>query len=97
MGDIFSLADRAIVWLGPGDSSIRLALSTLGHLGSRVAMTKSPSFLVLHPDYAASEMELGWEDTYVNLPFTRQPGELLDTCAGGHGSDECGSCRRYSW
>ncbi|KAK0753533.1 hypothetical protein B0T18DRAFT_313151, partial [Schizothecium vesticola] len=44
IGDIFSLTDRMIVWLGPGDNSSRQALLTLGHLGSRIIMTKSPSY-----------------------------------------------------
>jgi hypothetical protein len=36
MGDIYALAERVIVWLGPKADGSSLALKTLDHIGSMV-------------------------------------------------------------
>ncbi|KLU92613.1 hypothetical protein MAPG_11558 [Magnaporthiopsis poae ATCC 64411] len=65
MGDVYRLAQRVIVWLGPAAADTTLALSTLEHLGSQVEVTldgaKVASPGAEHPT---------WCDEAVDLPYS---------------------------
>ncbi|KAI9900048.1 hypothetical protein N3K66_004310 [Trichothecium roseum] len=67
MSDIYSLATRVVVWLGPeesGDDS-RLAVSTLAHLGAQVETTLD-GFRLTSP----GAQEPTWYNIDVTLPYS---------------------------
>jgi len=64
MGDIFKMAERVIVWVGPSTEDSRLAIQTLDYLGRQVVSTtdrrRAP---------APGTIEKTWFDSSVQLPF----------------------------
>ena len=64
MGDIFKMAERVIVWVGPSTNNSQLAMQTLSYLGRQVVSTtdrrRAPA-----PD----AVEKTWFDSSVRLPF----------------------------
>ena len=64
MGDIFKMAERVIVWVGPSTEDSQLAMQTLDYLGRQVVSTadrrRAPA-----PD----AMEKTWFESSVQLPF----------------------------
>ncbi|KAK0641412.1 heterokaryon incompatibility protein-domain-containing protein [Cercophora newfieldiana] len=78
MGSIFSLAQRVVVWFGPGSASSRLALSTLEDLGRKVVSTKE-YYICPHPD-EVPEMPC-WSLTDMVPPYSEATwhalGELM--------------------
>lgn len=64
MADIYSLAPRVVVWLGPRSLASTLALSTLNYLGQQVEVTKD-RYYVRSP--TATEPE--WYNFLTELPY----------------------------
>ncbi|KAJ4390436.1 hypothetical protein N0V85_007218 [Neurospora sp. IMI 360204] len=64
MADIYSLAPRVVVWLGPRSPASTLALSTLNYLGQQVEVTKD-RYYVRSP--TATEPE--WYNFLSELPY----------------------------
>ena len=64
MGDIFKMAERVIVWVGPSTKNSQLAMQTLSYLGRQVVSTtdrrRAPA-----PD----AVERTWFVSSVQLPF----------------------------
>lgn len=65
MADIYSLAKRVVVWLGPEQNSSNLALSTLRYVGDQVEVTKNnyylPSPTSEKPDWCKREVDLPYD------------------------------------
>lgn len=64
MADIYSLAPRVVVWLGPRSPASTLALSTLNYLGQQVEVTKD-YYYVRSPTATKSE----WYSFKSELPY----------------------------
>ncbi|SPO04617.1 related to heterokaryon incompatibility protein [Cephalotrichum gorgonifer] len=64
MADIYQLAHRVVVWLGPESGDSKLALDTLGHLGSQAVASKR-STLYSSPEANHSD----WFRSRKTLPF----------------------------
>lgn len=72
MKDLYKLAYRILIWLGPESINCQLALSTLGYLGCQLEYTKngfracSPS--AAHPDWYLSHTKLPYDnDTWQSI------------------------------
>ena len=66
MPDIYTCADRVVVWIGPEDEDSDLAMQTLEHLGSRVVF----DWATLSFSSRSGEIPYdGWEDEGLPLPF----------------------------
>lgn len=66
MGQIYTLAERVVVWLGREDGTSSLAMSTLDYLGSQVVYTKDNHFFA-SPDCAADKRD--WYGSRFILPY----------------------------
>ena len=73
MADIYSLAERVIIWLGPEENDSSSAVETLRTLGANVEVDWS--LRVMKP---SKEAEIGghthWSDRSVILPFKKEDG-----------------------
>ena len=67
MADIYELAQRVVVWLGPEANDSKLAISTLQHLGRQVEIT-SRNTRVRSPE--ATEPD--WFHSWCKLPYTEE-------------------------
>ena len=74
MGDIYRLADRVIVWLGPEKDDSTHVLNILTELSSEVKV----DYLNLSMSPASAESEPQWSDTSKLLPYSRQELWNLD-------------------
>ncbi|KAK0099880.1 hypothetical protein ONS96_007829 [Cadophora gregata f. sp. sojae] len=64
MGDIFKVAERVIVWVGPSTEDSKLALQTLDNLGKQVVSTTDRRRVP-----APNAVENAWFQSSVQLPF----------------------------
>jgi len=69
MADIYRLADRVVVWLGPGDAGGGEALSLLGHIGSQIEVDWDLTRM-----RCAEHGEPSWADR--NVPARLEGGEF---------------------
>lgn len=67
MTEIYSLAHRVVVWLGPGTENSRHALDTLEHLGMQSVHTLDK--WVISPPEAT---ELHWGNSRTDLPYSQE-------------------------
>lgn len=67
MADIYRLAHRVVVWLGPETANSSLAMATLDYLGSQVDFTtgnfRAASPEAVHRDWYMSATELPYDET----------------------------------
>jgi hypothetical protein len=76
MRHIYSLAERVMVWLGPGDASSSLAFSRLDYLGSLLTYTKYYHTLP-NPDCPGDKTE--WCDYEFPLPYDEATWQAINT------------------
>ena len=74
MPDIYSCADRVVVWIGPEGDGSDVAMQTLEHLGSRVDHHWGTGGFSLRAGKIPYD---GWEDDEVPLPFGLDVWESL--------------------
>lgn len=72
MTNIYTLAERVVIWLGEESDSSKLALSTLEHIGIQLNVTKSGRIIAAH-DAAESQW---WIKDY-SLPFNQPTWQAL--------------------
>jgi hypothetical protein len=76
MADIYRLAKRVIVWLGPEEDDSSLAVSMLGTLGTKVEVDWSMH--LMKPSKEAEEArETHWSNGSIILPFKSEDGISL--------------------
>ncbi|CAM1506381.1 Fc.00g060220.m01.CDS01 [Cosmosporella sp. VM-42] len=73
MADIYSRANRVIVWLGPAADESDLAISTLAHLGAQVETTLD-TFRLTSP----GAEEPTWYDINVDLPYSTEQWDAIE-------------------
>lgn len=66
MADIYRLAHRVVIWLGPESANSPLAMTTLAYLGSQVDFTtgnfRAPTPEAVHRDWYISHTELPYDE-----------------------------------
>jgi hypothetical protein len=73
MSEIYSLATRVVVWLGPEADDSDLAVSTLAYLGAQVETTLDTFRLT-----APGAEQPTWYDIDVELPYNERQWEAID-------------------
>ena len=66
MPDIYTSADRVVIWIGPEGDGSDVAIQTLDHLGSRVDCDWGTGGFFLRSGEIPYD---GWEDHNIRLPF----------------------------
>jgi hypothetical protein len=74
MKDIYRLADRVVIWLGPASPDTHLALEGLRGLGERVEITQN--IVIMPPPLHAGEYP--WREVTCGLPFSKATWAALD-------------------
>jgi hypothetical protein len=73
MSDIYSLAARVVVWLGPAEDDSDLAISTLAYLGAQVETTLDAYRLT-----SPGAEEPTWYDIDCDLPYSEAQWKAID-------------------
>ncbi|KAM0264110.1 hypothetical protein ACHAQJ_000855 [Trichoderma viride] len=73
MSDIYSLAARVVVWLGPAEDDSDLAISTLAYLGGQVETTLDAYRLT-----SPGAEEPTWYDIDLKLPYSEAQWKAID-------------------
>ena len=74
MPDIYTCADRVVVWIGPEGDGSDVAMQTLEHLGSRIDFDWGTSGFSLRSGEIPYD---GWDNDEVPLPFDRNTWDSL--------------------
>lgn len=74
MADIYKLAYRVVVWLGPATSGSRLAVSTLEFMGSQIEISRDNS-IIRSPQCS----EPDWYRTRYPLPFEQKTWQAIES------------------
>lgn len=90
MKDIYRLADRVVIWLGPAGPDTHLAFEGLRSLGDRVETSRG--FIIMPPPLYAGEYS--WVEPTCGLSFSDATWTALETYWQGPGSAASGLFKR---